>query len=172
MQPNCNAVGLHMCYSGLHMKSTPNDSTSPAKKSKTLRSIGGWAATELRFGLVQVLTYVRTCLAPIFKILIFSRPSRLIFWRDLKITLQEFQAGSGIPPFTMGKVWFTTKKIVISNPLRFCSVKGMCMMYSQHHSQVRSCPTRLFFQIRKLKIMFIRILIRNSYKNFSHIIFL
>ena len=27
-----------------------------------LGRIGGWAATELRFGLVQVLTYVRTCL--------------------------------------------------------------------------------------------------------------
>ena len=54
-----------------HMKSTPNYSTSPAKKSKTLRRIGGWAATELRFGLVQVLTYVRTCLTPIFEISIF-----------------------------------------------------------------------------------------------------
>ena len=56
---------------GKHMKSTPNDSTSPAKKSKMLRRIRRWAATELRFGLVQVLTYVRTCLTPIFEISIF-----------------------------------------------------------------------------------------------------
>ena len=70
-----------------NMKSTPNNSTSYPKKSKMLRRIGGWAATELRFGLVQVLTYVRRCLTPIFEISIFPRPSRLIFRREPKITL-------------------------------------------------------------------------------------
>ena len=86
------------------VKSSPNNSTSPAKKSKTLRRSRRWAATDLRFGLVQVLTHLWTYLAPIFKILIFPHPSRLICWRDLEITLQEFLGWFRILPFTMGKV--------------------------------------------------------------------
>ena len=47
------------------MKASPNNSTSPAKKSKVVRILERGYARKLKIGMVQVYTYVRSNLRPI-----------------------------------------------------------------------------------------------------------
>ena len=61
------------------MKASPNDSTSKAKKFENPCGWNARSATDLVFGLVQVLTYLQTTLAPILKILIFLLPIEVTF---------------------------------------------------------------------------------------------
>ena len=59
-----------------HMKASPNNSSSKAKNHVCEARCRARCATELRFGLVQVQTHVRTPLAPILSFSIFHGPSR------------------------------------------------------------------------------------------------
>ena len=49
----------------LHMKGSPNNSTSPAKKSENAWILRYSSATDLKIGTRQVYTYVRSNLKPI-----------------------------------------------------------------------------------------------------------
>ena len=63
-------------WKAIHMKASPNNSTSKAKNHVCGARCRARSATELRFGLVQVQTHVRTPLAPILSFSIFHGPSR------------------------------------------------------------------------------------------------
>ena len=74
----------------VNMKTSPNDSTSKAKKYQNPLRCRARSATELRFGLVHVQTHVRTQLRPILKISIFSGPSRSLLVGISTLQHQEF----------------------------------------------------------------------------------
>ena len=81
------------------MKASPNNSTSKAKKSIKLGILAMRSATELIFGMLQVYTYVRSNLTPIWKILVFGGPSSSFFSARSTLEPQEF-SGSGWIPYS------------------------------------------------------------------------
>ena len=73
-----------------HMKSSPNESTSPAKKSIFVCPRRYRRATDLKIGMVHLWTNVYANLKPIWKISIFFGPSSLVFQLGSTLEAQEF----------------------------------------------------------------------------------
>ena len=78
------------------MKASPNNSTSPAEKSKKLGISAVRRATELKIGILQLYTYLGLNLRPIFSNSIFRGPARSVLVAGSTLKPQEFSLGQDI----------------------------------------------------------------------------
>ena len=94
------------------------------------------SATELIFGMLQIYTYVRSNLTPIWKILVFGGPSSSFFRPGRLWSLRNFQGAAGFPIRNVIRPQ-NDSKMIFSNPLKF-SEQVFVLFEIQRISQLAS----------------------------------
>ena len=116
------------------MKGSPNNSTSPAKKSENAGILRYSSATDLKIGILQVYTYVRSNFEPIWKFSIFCGPSSSLFFARPTLEPQEFSESCR----NFDLWWYSSTKTIFSNPLKISVAIDVCIRYSKIKYEVRS----------------------------------